>query len=149
MAYGYKDIKSMLRESCAVPLMEIIGRMDALAGFRNEALFPEFLTALKRVNNITPDAELPEVNPDLFSQDEERVLFAAYSSVRSDISAGIGSSDYPAALASLARLTPAINRFFDKVLVMDKGERVKQNRLSLLQSIWNTALKIADLSKLQ
>jgi glycyl-tRNA synthetase beta chain len=44
-------------------------------------------------------------------------------------------------------VTP-VNNFFDKVLVMDKNEEIKQNRLALLKAIWTVALTMADFSKL-
>jgi glycyl-tRNA synthetase beta chain len=48
----------------------------------------------------------------------------------------------------LSSLTEGINRFFDQVLVMDKREEIKQNRLSLLKEIWETVSSLADFSKL-
>jgi len=41
-----------------------------------------------------------------------------------------------------------VNRFFDKVLIMDKNEDIKQNRLSLIKTIQSIGHQIADLSKL-
>jgi glycyl-tRNA synthetase beta chain len=45
-------------------------------------------------------------------------------------------------------ITSAINDFFDKVLVMDKQEEIKLNRLALLKEIWAAASQLADFSKL-
>jgi glycyl-tRNA synthetase beta chain len=45
-------------------------------------------------------------------------------------------------------LKEPVNLFFDKVLIMDKDEAVKQNRLSLIKTIQSLGLQIADFSKL-
>ncbi|MFH1026154.1 MAG: DALR anticodon-binding domain-containing protein, partial [Nitrospirota bacterium] len=55
---------------------------------------------------------------------------------------------YYDALILLSSLTDYVNNFFDKVLVMDKNEEIKMNRLSLLNEIWKTVSTIADFSKL-
>lgn len=52
------------------------------------------------------------------------------------------------ALNYIQSLTPVINNFFDKVLVMDKDENIKRNRLALLQELAQLLKSVADLSKL-
>jgi glycyl-tRNA synthetase beta subunit len=52
-------------------------------------------------------------------------------------------------LETVEKLIPAITAFFDKVLVMDKDESIKQNRLALVGQIANLSHGIADLSKLE
>jgi glycyl-tRNA synthetase beta chain len=55
---------------------------------------------------------------------------------------------YAEGLRTFAGITAEVNSFFDKVLVMDKNEAVKNNRLALLRDIWFTAFTLADFSKL-
>ena len=52
-------------------------------------------------------------------------------------------------LETVEKLIPAITAFFDKVLVMDKDEAIKQNRLALVGQIANLSAGIADLIKLE
>ena len=52
-------------------------------------------------------------------------------------------------LNSLVPIIPAINDFFDTVLVMDENQEIRENRLGLLQQTSNLAAGIADLSKLE
>ncbi len=52
-------------------------------------------------------------------------------------------------LETVEKLIPAITAFFDKVLVMDKDETIKQNRLALVGQVANLSAGIADLSKLE
>ena len=52
-------------------------------------------------------------------------------------------------MTSLAGLRDSVDEFFDNVKVMDDDERLRKNRLALLQSISNLFLETADISRLQ
>ena len=58
-------------------------------------------------------------------------------------------SDFAGALESMAQLKPLIDSFFDSVLVMDKDESVRRNRLALLTRIRGLFSRVADFSKIQ
>jgi glycyl-tRNA synthetase beta chain len=146
--YAQELIKSCLFLCSRWPLKTISGRLDALRSFREQEVFPGFLLAIKRVNNIVPKTELPAVREELFSQDEEKKLYAAFAMLSGKVNALVGEEKFFDALATLCEITGPVNVFFDKVLVMDKREEVKMNRLSLLKGIWTAAASIADLSKL-
>jgi glycyl-tRNA synthetase beta chain len=148
-AYPQEIVKSVLHLSFSNPLQGIIARIEALAAARKETAFPDFLLAVKRVNNIVPKTPLPPVQQSLFRQDEEKALSAALASARNSLAPAISQGDFSSALRAILPLTPAINSFFDKVLVMDKLEEVKTNRLSLLKEVWETVAPIADFSKFQ
>jgi glycyl-tRNA synthetase beta chain len=147
---GYEQdlIKSVLSLSLRRPLRTIIGRLDALRAFRKEEGFAGFLLAIKRVNNIVPKKELHPVKEALLSQDEEKNLHGVFMAVRDNMQRLLQEENFPRALTTLAEITTAVNNFFDRVLVMDKQEEVKLNRLSLLREIWETAFSVADFSKL-
>ena len=57
--------------------------------------------------------------------------------------------DYTGAMTSLAGLRESVDDFFDHVKVMEDDERLRRNRLALLQSIRNLFLETADISRLQ
>jgi glycyl-tRNA synthetase beta chain len=57
--------------------------------------------------------------------------------------------DYQAALGELAGLRPAVDRFFDEVMVMADDPAVRANRLALLGQMSTLFLRVADLSRLQ
>ena len=148
MGFEQDLVNAMLPLSRLYPLNEVVGRIGALRQFRAESVYPDFLLAIKRVNNIIPKTALPEVREDLLVQDEEKALFSAYSEIRQKNSAETDAGDYAGGLVTLAGITGPVNNFFDKVLVMDKNEEIKNNRLALLSGIWSVALKLADFSKL-
>ena len=58
------------------------------------------------------------------------------------------SLDYSGLIEKLESCIPKIEKFFDKVLVMDKDEQIKNNRLNLLGNLSNKFLRIADFSKI-
>ena len=86
-----------------------------------------------------------QVNPERFEDAAERELYAAIQS--SADAARITSIDD--LLKAVLPLIPAINTFFDKVLVMSEDQAVKENRLGMLQQIAGLANGLADLSKLE
>jgi glycyl-tRNA synthetase beta chain len=142
-------IKSVLQHSFMEPLQSIASRMDALSSIRKDQKFLDYIIAVKRVNNIVPKTELPEVLVSLFRQDEERNLHSSLMECKPPFTSALKEGNFPVALERLMTLTPFINGFFDKVLVMDKDADVKNNRLSLLKEIWETVSLIADFSKFQ
>jgi glycyl-tRNA synthetase beta chain len=141
-------IRSVLSLASQRPLKTILGRLEALRSFREREEFPGFLLAIKRVNNIVPKTELPAVREELFSQEEEKKLHAAYAQLSGRLNTLVEEERFPEALATLLHITGPVNNFFDEVLVMDKQEETKLNRLSLLKEIWTAAASITDFSKL-
>ena len=145
--YPQEIIRSVIHLSIDNPLQSIIARIDALAGAQREATFPDFLLAVKRVNNIVPKTALPPAQTSLFLQDEEKNLYAAVGLAREKLRPAVEQSDFAAALMAILPVTSPVNSFFDKVLVMDKREDVRMNRLSLLRDVWETVAPVADFSK--
>ena len=56
--------------------------------------------------------------------------------------------DYEGALLEIAKLRSTVDTFFDKVMVMVEDERVRGNRLALLQTLLNEFSTIADFSEI-
>ena len=98
--------------------------------------------AFVRVGNIARAAEIGTVDAALFTAQEEGALLAAYENV---VAVRAEAEDPLAAEQTLAK---AIGAFFDAVMVMDKDERIKKNRLTLLKAVDNYLLWTADYSKI-
>ena len=148
--YAHDMVQAVLRLSTALSLRDVVTRIDALKSFKAHPKYKEFLIAIKRVRNISPaeDVQLPDVSESLFRADEERVLDSVMDTVVKDMGLMIEGHNYKSAIDVMMKLTDPINAFFEKVLVMDKDEAVKKNRLALLREIWLTVSRLADLSKL-
>ena len=109
-----------------------------LASDGADALVQSFV----RVGNIARMTETGIVDPALFAAQEEGALHAAYE--RAVAARAAGADTLPAEQA----LAAAIDAFFDAVMVMDKDERIRKNRLTLLKVIDNYLLCTADYSKI-
>ena len=147
--YGSDIIQSVLLLSAEIPLKEIRRRLQAVKEFKETENYNDFLTAIKRVKNIIPETAVPSLKVKLLSEDSERKLYEKFTLIKTEIGSLIDRHKYSEALSILSELTAPINHFFDNVLVMDKQEEIKLNRLALLKDIWATASSIADFSKLQ
>ncbi|HXW69229.1 MAG TPA: glycine--tRNA ligase subunit beta, partial [Dissulfurispiraceae bacterium] len=146
--YTYDAVSAVLHFIKDKPLFTVKERLDALMKFRAEGACDSFLLALKRINNIAPGGDVPAANEALFVQEEEKSLFQETQPRAEKVNALVKGHLYYEALKVLQELTEPINRFFDKVLIMDKNEGIKQNRLSLLKTIQQLAAQIADFSRL-
>lgn len=109
-----------------------------LASDGADALVQSFV----RVGNIARMTETGIANPTLFAAQEEGALHAAYERA---VAARTEGTDTLPAEQELAR---AIDAFFDAVMVMDKDERIRKNRLTLLKGVDNYLLQTADYSKI-
>lgn len=106
------------------------------------------IQAFVRVGNISKKAESTEINADLFALDAEKALYAVYTSAKDEVENALANADYQEAISKMQALTAPINTFFDNVMVMDKDEQIKNNRLALLKNIDTLVKSIADFSKI-
>jgi glycyl-tRNA synthetase beta chain len=109
----------------------------------------EAVERTKRVANIIKAPETAPVDASLFKNPAERLLFDALESAQLEVGALLARSDFAGALESMARLKPMIDSFFDSVLVMDKDDSVKRNRLALLTRTRDLFARVADFRKIQ
>ena len=84
------------------------------------------------------------IDPALLQAGPEAGLHAEFMRVLSVVKA----HDYRTALEAIASLRPAVDLFFDKILVNDPDEKVRQNRLALLNSLLTEFSAIADFSEI-
>jgi glycyl-tRNA synthetase beta chain len=122
-------------------------RIKALDALKASPQFEPFILMAKRVNNILAGQPAFALNPDLFVEKEERELHAAFSIVKENTGPLIARGDFGQAQKIVFRLQPALNAFFEKVLVMAKETPVRKNRLALLQAIRKILLQMADYSQ--
>ena len=123
-------------------------RVKALDGLKASPDFEPFILMAKRINNILKDAPACRLSPDLLAEKEERELHQTFVILRDNVRPMIEKGDFGRAQGILLRLRPALNAFFDKVLVMAEDKKVRQNRLGLLQAIRKLLLETADYSRI-
>ena len=116
---------------------------EIASGVLNDAI-----QAFVRVGNISKKAENNVINEALFTLDEEKALYNTYVVVAKDVETALNNKDYKTAIDKMQELTAPINNFFDNVMVMDKDEQIKNNRLALLKNIDTLIKSIADFGKI-
>ncbi len=124
-------------------------RAAAVAHLRDRPDFEPLGIAFKRVGNILK-GEQPQGEPDRkrFAHASETALWDAFTAARGRVQDFLGKREYDRALGELASLKPAVDKFFDDVMVMDKDPAVKANRLALLGAVNGTFMRIADFRQL-
>lgn len=109
----------------------------------------ELVQAYTRMYNLVKDVEYTGVNSDLLKEDAEKALFEAASKASETSIAAWEAGDYAAVVAVPATLVPIINQFFEDVMVMDKDEAIKANRLQLVRLAYSVMAIIGDISALK
>jgi len=135
------DSVMSLKNSFNIPIPILIRRINLLENQKNDAEFKTFLIGFKRVHNVLNHSDiskfrLNKVNETLFKIDEERELFKMVNMLQDQINKfefDINSQNL--IINQFLKLDHIIEAFFEKVIVNDNNERVKFNRLSLLNEL--------------
>lgn len=124
-------------------------------GVQNFVKLPEaqaLTLANKRVNNILKEIIVPtnsQLNYALLELDAEKELAEIIDQVTKKVSIFCENYQYVEALTLLAKLRKSIDQFFDNVMVMSDNEKIRDNRIILLNNLRQLFLQIADISLLQ
>ena len=135
-------------------LVDASRRITALCSIRKTHNFEPLAISFKRVRNILEKAgssdawRLPAVRPELFQEEVEHVLHASAYRVAQQAEQHKRAGRYKEALQEIAELRPAVDSFFDQVMVMAEQEDVRRNRLTMLSELLNQFSTIADFSEL-
>ncbi|MGL4731686.1 MAG: glycine--tRNA ligase subunit beta, partial [Clostridium sp.] len=108
----------------------------------------EMLTAFNRVSTLAQKSVSSEVSESLLKEDAEVKLYNEFKVIKEKVNELLNEKKYSESLDCFASLRPSIDAMFDSVMVMDKDEAIKNNRLGLLKQIYDTMLSICDLSKI-
>ena len=131
--------------------LDFQNRLKAVRAFAKLPEATQLAAANKRISNILRKSEHDNVVLDesLLTEAAEKALAKTLLTTSKDAEALFDKSDYEGGLSKLASLRPAIDTFFDEVMVNADDEATKNNRLSLLASIQALFLRTADISVLQ
>jgi glycyl-tRNA synthetase beta chain len=134
-------------------LVGLDARMAALLEFSRSDGFDQAVLTFKRAANIIrkqADMDLSGVySAEHFETDHERDLAQAVETAAPRFDELWQAGDYPALFGLLAELRPAVDGFFDNVMVMCDDEAVKVNRLNLLKALTAMLGRLADFDALQ
>ncbi len=149
LGYANDVVNAAMYDFMDIPLLYLNNRLDALGSLKGKSGYNDFLFALKRVHNIIPPGFEGETDEESLDSVYEKELLEKTKNISKGIHDSTARGDYNGAFAMLEGVIGSINTFFDKVLVMDKDERKRNNKLSILASLHKLAGKAADFSALE
>ena len=120
-------------------------KIEALNSLVNSEGFDEVSSTFKRVANITKDIDLTkdlQIDTNLFEENAEKILHDNFVKVSAKT-----YNSYEEELDALLGLKPELDSFFTNVMVNAENEAVKNNRKSLVASVYKTILNIADIKE--
>jgi len=130
-------------------LVDVQGRIDALKKARDWKDFESIVIAFKRAMNILKGAPPKgQIAPSLFTEAVEQNLYQSFLEASEKIGSLLNKRDYHSALLEMTRMKKPIDGFFEGVMVMVEDEKIRNNRLALLDGIGKLFLRVADFSKL-
>lgn len=144
--FAYDEIEAGLAVE-ASDLPDLARRVEALHDARQGENFLSLVLSAKRIVNIVKAAPEHSLKEDALVEPAEKELYRSFVDLREEIAEAVAAKEYARGLDKIAELAPVLDRFFDEVLVMDENERLRQNRIALLQGIHRSISKIARLTE--
>ncbi len=123
-------------------------RIEALSEMKKDTAFSVLAASYKRIRNIIKENVSTNVDVTLFKNAEEKELYRFLTEVEGRFTPLLEKKVYLDALKQLLVVKDPIDRFFDKVMVMDADLTIRQNRLNLLTRVGALVLQIGDISKM-
>ncbi|MCK4534252.1 MAG: glycine--tRNA ligase subunit beta, partial [Syntrophobacterales bacterium] len=129
-------------------IVQSLKRIEAMEAFKKHPDFEPLAIAFKRVVNILKDFEGGSVDATVFDSSAEVNLYHTFADIRERANGCIDEGRYSDALSEMASLRKPVDTFFDEVMVMAEDEKIRFNRLSLLEEISKLFHRIADFSRI-
>jgi glycyl-tRNA synthetase beta chain len=132
-------------------LPALAARARTFAAMAGREVFQDAVTAYNRCAALAakdPAAGSRAVDPALFTDDAERELAAAFDAARGPLLDALANLELESAIGAAAGLRPAVDRYFDAVLVMDPDEAVRANRLAQLAAVTGLIGRIGEFGRL-
>ncbi len=151
--YAYDVVNAVLAVD-SDDVVDAAARAEAVSKVRGSADFDSISSAFKRMKNILRQAAektrriAASVDPAGLQEESEKELAALVPRTAAAVEKLRRARDYEAALLEIARPRPAIDKFFDKVMVMVDDDNLRANRLALLQIVVKEFSTIADFSEI-
>ena len=153
--HGFKyDVVNAVLAAGMDDVVDAVARAQAVTQVRPSPDFESISVAFKRMKNILRQAAesgtriADSLDVSILQEPAEKVLATQVPDTAKVVAQLSGERNYQQALVAVSRLRPAIDSFFDKVMVMVDDERIRSNRLSLLQTLLKEFSTIADFSEI-
>jgi glycyl-tRNA synthetase beta chain len=147
--FAYDELNAVLAAQSS-DLVDVEARLIALKQVRQTENFEALASSFKRIRNILRQTNAPGegIKETLFEEPAERELYMQLSKVLPHFQKLRAGGDYIRALVDVSTLRPAVDAFFDQVLVNSPLQAVRSNRLDLLNWLLVQVSSIAELSEI-
>lgn len=142
------DVVEAVLASDEKNISDLYVRAEAMNKWIDRDSLTDMLVAFNRVSNLAEGAETDKIDQALLLEDVEKELYDNFKDVDSKISDLMDQKEYTKSLDAFASLKPAVDNFFDNVMVMSDNPKLRTNRLALLKNISDSMLKVCDLTKI-
>jgi glycyl-tRNA synthetase beta chain len=144
----YDIIDAVLAVDSDGDAVDIKNRIKAIEELYNQSIFRKILSSSNRVLNLSKNNEENEIDQSLLKEKAELNLYHNYESIYPQIKEFIFRKEYKKVFKLLGDLCEPVDEFFDQVLVMDKDNNIRKNRIALIKKIGILFNQVADLSKI-
>ena len=143
---GYKkDIVNAVVNVNFDNLVELEHKVQTLEKVSIEPEFNEIINLLKRIENIIKDSKNSEINKELLKDEAEIALVNFAEEFNLKAQTELSNNNYEKYFKDILSGKTIINNFFESVMVMDKDEMIKNNRIAILKSLDNAFKQVADI----
>ncbi len=152
--FRYDTVRAVLAAGAERP-GDCLARLEAMEALRGGEDFEALSAAAKRIRNIlaksasAADWQPGEVEVAQLHEAQEKELYEAYTRIAAEAGRLSQVHDYRGALEAISTLRPAVDRFFDKVLVMAEDREIRRNRLRLLSKLDELFSGIAHFAEIE
>jgi glycyl-tRNA synthetase beta chain len=153
LGYSYDLVNAVLAAE-SDDVVDAVARAAAVSEVRGSTDFASISIAFKRIKNILRQANesgkriAPTIDATLLREDPERNLASQMAEIGRAAAHFGQAKEYSRALGEISRIRPAVDAFFDRVMVMVEDESLRANRLALLQALLKEFSTIADFSEI-
>jgi glycyl-tRNA synthetase beta chain len=144
----YDVIDAVLAVDSDGDVVDIKNRIKAIEELYNQPIFRKILSSSNRVLNLSKNNEEAEIDQSLLKEKAELNLYHNYESIYPRTREFICKKEYKKVFKLLGDLCEPVDEFFNQVLVMDKDNNIRKNRIALIKKIGMLFNQVADLSKI-
>lgn len=146
MHFRYDIVNAVLNDSESLPIYRVYLRAYEVSAMAQAESTQHLVSLHKRLKNIIKNSGTLELFEDRLIEKEEKILFEIFKESRPQVEKLIDEKKYLPACSTILEMKPVIDNFFEKVLVMDKVQEIRENRIALLQRLDEMLSDIADFS---
>ena len=128
--------------------MALEARLVAMSSLASSDDFGPIKTTFKRVMGLTREHASNQYDLQALNEPAEQALHTALAAVSARAAELAEGLDYSGSLTALSTLREPVDTLFEAVMVMDKDENIRNNRLGLLRSVADQFARIADFTHL-